>query len=70
MKLVFKFKDGLTYKTNHDAPFSIAGEGDLIERFYQGKKNNSTLTLTDKNGMTIEKRFSELHSFSIVMEED
>lgn len=69
MKLVFIFNDGLTYTQDHDAPLSLAGEGDFIDRLHQGKVNNAQITFTDKNGTTIQRRYNDLHSVNIVMSE-
>lgn len=68
MKLVFVFKDGLTYTQDYGSPLSIQGEGDFLDRLHQGKTNNTTLTLSDKEGNTVQKRYSDLESVNIIMD--
>lgn len=69
MKLVFIFKDGLTYTPEPMKSFALDGHGDFIERLEQGKENNAQIKFTDHDGNSIQRTYNDLKSVNILMEE-
>lgn len=67
MKLVLKFKDGMTV-TQDVTGWDISGDGNLLQLLQLGKEGNKPITVTDnQTNEVIERSFEELYSFEIVL---
>lgn len=68
MKLILKFKDGMSATQEYtDEEFKVVAMGNFIEPMLKGKENNGTITATDnETGIKVEKRYSDLYSVEIV----
>lgn len=67
MKIVFIFKDGLTYTPEPYDSFSLKGEGDFLQRLEQGKETNAPIKFSDHEGNTVHRSYNDLHSIQIIM---
>lgn len=67
MKLVLKFKDGMTF-TQDMTGWDISGNGNFFELLRLGKEGNKPITVTDTSTNTVfERKFEDLYSFEIVV---
>ena len=66
MKLILKFKDGMTVTNEFGKDLKIEGQGNLFELLAKGKEFNRNITLDTQQGV-IERKFSDLYSIEIVL---
>lgn len=69
MKIILKFKDGVTVTNNFtgDDP-ETSGQGDLLELLAKGKRENGDISVTDSStGEVSERKYNDLYSLEIVM---
>lgn len=68
MKIVFKFKDGVTVTQDFpDDNIKISGDSNFLDLLLKGKRDNEIIAVEGTNGNVLERRYSELYSVEIVL---